>query len=257
MITVMWERLIVAEKAWGGVFDEATDRRVETVHRKRELRPPALCARHRRLRSPMPKCWPRSGCSPPTNATKLGRHWQQIRPEIEQGKFAVPHRAGRHPHAHRAGADRAARRRRPQAAHRPQPQRSGRDRPAALGARRDRPDRRAAGRRATGVRRPLRSRCGRHSARLHALAAGPAGAGRRIIGWPIAKSSSAIGSGWPIAGKRVNVLSLGAAALAGTSLPIDRDDVARRLGFRRRGGQQSRCFERPRFRARIRRSPWR
>ncbi|HEX3869871.1 MAG TPA: argininosuccinate lyase, partial [Pirellulales bacterium] len=31
--------------------------------------------------------------------------------------------------------------------------------------------------------------------------------------------------------KRTNVLSLGAAALAGTSLPIDRSDVARRLGF--------------------------
>ena len=31
--------------------------------------------------------------------------------------------------------------------------------------------------------------------------------------------------------RRVNVLSLGAAALAGTSLPIDRHDVARRLGF--------------------------
>jgi argininosuccinate lyase len=31
--------------------------------------------------------------------------------------------------------------------------------------------------------------------------------------------------------KRVNVLSLGAAALAGTSLPIDRDSVRRKLGF--------------------------
>ena len=31
--------------------------------------------------------------------------------------------------------------------------------------------------------------------------------------------------------KRVNVLPLGAAALAGTTLPIDRDNVARRLGF--------------------------
>ena len=31
--------------------------------------------------------------------------------------------------------------------------------------------------------------------------------------------------------RRVNVLSLGAAALAGTSLPIDREDVAQRLGF--------------------------
>ena len=33
--------------------------------------------------------------------------------------------------------------------------------------------------------------------------------------------------------RRTNVLSLGAAALAGTSLPIDREDVARRLGFDR------------------------
>jgi argininosuccinate lyase len=31
--------------------------------------------------------------------------------------------------------------------------------------------------------------------------------------------------------RRVNVLSLGTAALAGTTLPIDREDVARRLGF--------------------------
>jgi argininosuccinate lyase len=31
--------------------------------------------------------------------------------------------------------------------------------------------------------------------------------------------------------KRVNVCSLGAAAMAGTSIPIDRHDVARRLGF--------------------------
>ncbi|HBI41561.1 MAG TPA: argininosuccinate lyase [Planctomycetales bacterium] len=31
--------------------------------------------------------------------------------------------------------------------------------------------------------------------------------------------------------KRVNILPLGAAALAGTSLPIDRDNVARQLGF--------------------------
>ena len=31
--------------------------------------------------------------------------------------------------------------------------------------------------------------------------------------------------------KRTNVLTLGTAALAGTSLPIDREDVARRLGF--------------------------
>ncbi len=37
--------------------------------------------------------------------------------------------------------------------------------------------------------------------------------------------------------RRVNVLPLGAAALAGTSLPIDREDVARRLGFVNERGQ--------------------
>ncbi len=47
--------------------------------------------------------------------------------------------------------------------------------------------------------------------------------------------------------KRVNVLPLGAAALAGTSLPIDRDSVRQQLGFDRRRRQQPRCFQRPRF----------
>jgi argininosuccinate lyase len=37
--------------------------------------------------------------------------------------------------------------------------------------------------------------------------------------------------------RRVNVLTLGAAALAGTSLPIDREDVARRLGFVNEAGE--------------------
>jgi argininosuccinate lyase len=37
--------------------------------------------------------------------------------------------------------------------------------------------------------------------------------------------------------QRVNVLTLGAAALAGTSLPIDRRDAARRLGFLNEAGE--------------------
>ena len=48
--------------------------------------------------------------------------------------------------------------------------------------------------------------------------------------------------------KRVNVLPLGAAALAGTSLPIDRDSVRRATRLRRRGRQQPRRVQRPRFR---------
>ena len=49
--------------------------------------------------------------------------------------------------------------------------------------------------------------------------------------------------------KRLNVLPLGAAALAGTALPIDRDDRRRGAGLRRRRGQQPGCLERPRLRA--------
>ena len=55
--------------------------------------------------------------------------------------------------------------------------------------------------------------------------------------------------------KRVNVLPLGAAALAGTSLPIDRDSVRRQLGFDARRRQQPRRLQRPRFRARVRLRP--
>ena len=54
---------------------------------------------------------------------------------------------------------------------------------------------------------------------------------------------------------RTNVLSLGAAAVAGTSLPIDRLSVARELRVRRRGGQQHRRVERSRFSDRVRLLP--
>ena len=46
---------------------------------------------------------------------------------------------------------------------------------------------------------------------------------------------------------RVNVLSLGSAALAGASFPIDREAVARELEFEQRLAQQRGCSQRPRF----------
>ncbi len=47
--------------------------------------------------------------------------------------------------------------------------------------------------------------------------------------------------------RRTNVLSLGAAALAGTSLPIDRDEVARLLGFDAVAANSLDAVKRPRF----------
>ena len=82
-------------------------------------------------------------------------------------------------------------------------------------------DRRPAGRAAAGVGRPLRARRRRDPARLYPPAAGAAGAGRRTIGWPIAKSSSATAAGWPIAGARTNVLQPGRRG-AGRHEPADR-----------------------------------
>ncbi len=59
--------------------------------------------------------------------------------------------------------------------------------------------RRAAGRPAAGVRRPLRRRRRRHPARLHAPAAGPAGAGHPLLAGLLREVRSATASGWPIA----------------------------------------------------------
>ena len=53
--------------------------------------------------------------------------------------------------------------------------------------------------------------------------------------------------------RRTNRLPLGAAALAGTSYPLDRERVARTLGFDGRVPEQPGRRERPRLRARVQR----
>ena len=69
------------------------------------------------------------------------------------------------------------------------------------------------------------------SCRATRICSGPNPCWRHIIFWPMSRNCSATATDWPTARKRVNVLTLGTAALAGTSIPIDRDSVARKLGF--------------------------
>ena len=47
--------------------------------------------------------------------------------------------------------------------------------------------------------------------------------------------------------KRINIMPLGSAALAGTGFPIDRKYTAKLLHFSEDIKQQYRCRERPRF----------
>ena len=101
------------------------------------------------------------------------------------------------------------------------------------------------------------ARPGRHSAGLHAPAAGPAGAGAALLAGLLreARARPRAAGRLPPAGERV--AAWGRRRWPARSLPIDRHDVAERLGFDERGGQQPRCLERSRFRAGIRRSCWR
>ena len=70
-----------------------------------------------------------------------------------------------------------------------------------------------------------------HLARLHPHAAGPTGFGAPLLAGLLREVRARPAATGRLSPSGTNVLSLGAAALAGTSLPIDREDVARRLGF--------------------------
>ena len=70
---------------------------------------------------------------------------------------------------------------------------------------------------------------------------GPSRSWPPITSWPTSRSSSATATGLRDAVEaRRTCLPLGAAALAGTSLPIDRESVAKELGFADVAAQQSR-----------------
>ena len=84
---------------------------------------------------------------------------------------------------------------------------------------------------AAGVPRLRRAGAGARDPGLHPPAAGPAGARERTSCSPGARSSQRDRDRLADCRRRTNVLPLGSGALAGTSLPIDRDHVQEPLGF--------------------------
>ena len=246
--------LAMSQKTWGGRFTGDTDNRVEafteSISFDHRLSQHDICASqaHARMLAEV-------GLLTADEADQIVAALDDIGGEIDRGEFAFSIKLEDiHTHIEQR-PDRTARRRRPQAAHRPQPQRPGRHRRQALGPRRHR----------------------RHStAVLHDLQAALVAAAERdrdviLPGYThLQRAQPVLAAHYFLAyvekyqrdrdrladcRKRVNVLPLGAAALAGTSLPIDRDSVRRQLGFDARGRQQPRRLQRPRFRARVRLRP--
>src|SRR5690554_711103 len=137
---------------------------------------------------------------------------------------------GRRAHEHRGAPDRAHRHHRQEAAHRPLPQRPGGHRHPPVAARRDRHHPRrdhppAAGSAGAG-RAPRR---GDH-ARLHPPAdRQPVTFGHHLLAW--FEMLSRDYERFADCRKRVNIMPLGAAALAGTTYPIDRQYTTELLQF--------------------------
>jgi argininosuccinate lyase len=219
----------VADKPWGGVFDQATDRRVEefteSVSFDRRLYAQDIegSVAHTQMLAKV-------GLIGPDECRQIEQALQEIRQEIEQGRF--PFRAELediHMHIERALVDRIG------------------DAGRKLHTARSRNDQVA-----TDLRLWVRWAIDQIDGRLTALQ-------RAFVG-RCETDAEVILPGYthfqraqPILAphywlaycekfqrdrlrladcrRRVNVLPLGAAALAGTSLPIDRGDVAARLGF--------------------------
>ena len=110
-------------------------------------------------------------------------------------------------------------------------QRPGRDRHAPVAARRDR---RAGRRSSIALRRALLDLAERHADTImpgftHLQVAQPVTFGHHLLAYDamLARDAERLAD----CRRRVNRLPLGSAALAGTSFPIDRERVARELGF--------------------------
>jgi len=219
----------VTEKAWGGVFDEATDRRVEeftesvSFDRRLYAHDIAGSIAHAQMLA-------RVGLITAEECRQIERALEEIRREIEQGQF--PFRVELedvHMHIERALIDRIG------------------DTGRKLHTARSRNDQVA-----TDLRLWVRDAIDQIDARLVELQrafVGRCEADADVIlpGYThLQRAQPVLAPHYWLAyceklergrgrladcRRRTNVLSLGAAALAGTSLPIDREDVRERLGF--------------------------
>ena len=220
----------VAGKAWSGVFQEATDRRVEQFSESISF-DRRLYAHDIQGSIAHAQMLATTGLLTADECQQIEQALEAIRQEIEQGQFEFTDRTRRHSSAHRAGLiDKLG-----DIGRKLHTARSRNDQIATdlrLWQREaiDRIDARLAGTPA-GIRRPHRSKTPIASCPAIRICNGPSPCWPITIGLPIARNSGATASGWRIVRRRTNVLPLGSAALAGTSLPIDRQDVARRSKF--------------------------
>jgi argininosuccinate lyase len=219
----------VAEKAWGGVFAEATDRRVEkfteSVSFDRRLYAHDITASiaHAQMLAKV-------GLISADECQQIRQALEQIRTEIEQGKFTFrTELEDIHMHIERALIDRLG------------------DVGRKLHTARSRNDqvstdlrlwvREAIGQideRLVEVQRALVGRCNRDAGVIlpgytHMQRAQPVLAPHYWLAYceKFERDRLRLAD----CRQRANVLSLGTAALAGTSLPIDREEVARLLDF--------------------------
>ena len=235
-----------------GAVLRADERARPALHRERRLRPAPVARRHRRQPGARRACWRRRASSPPTTWRAIERGLAQIAAEIESGALRVEARArGRAPQ-HRGAPDRSSSAT-PASGCTPAARATTRSRPTCACGCATRST--AIGALLAELQRALVELAERahrdHPARLHPPAGGAAGVVRRTTCWPTSRCSRATPSAWPRCARRTNRLPLGAAALAGTSYPLDRE--TRRQGARhgRRLPQQHRRGQRPRLRDRV------
>ena len=162
-------------QAWSALFSRADERAGQALHRQRVFRQAPVAGRHRGLAGACRHAGRARASSPPPTWPPSKRAWPRSRRKSNPAPVRVEARPGGRAPQHRGPPDPAGRRRRQAPAHRPQPQRPGRHRRAPVAARRDRPDRRPAGRPAEGAAGHRREERRGHPARLHAPAGGAAG----------------------------------------------------------------------------------